>query len=190
MLQGKRVRLRPIERSDLSRFVKWLSDPEVLDGLSLYLPISEAQEERWFEDNLARPPAEQVWAVEAQISAAGAGLLPSASEPGWTLIGSCGFNELDWRNHSAECGIVIGDKAQWGKGYGTDAMLTLLGLGFGELNLHRIMLRVYADNARAIRSYEKAGFKEEGRLRESDFHNGRYRDTVLMAILRSEWEPR
>ncbi len=190
MIPGKRVRLRPIERSDLPRFVKWFADPEVRDGLSMYLPIGEAEEERWFEDYLSRPPAERGWAIDAQVAASGAGLLPSAAEPGWVHIGSCGFGELDWRNRSAECGIVIGDKTQWGKGYGTDAMLTLLGLGFGELNLHRVMLRVYADNARAIRSYEKAGFKEEGRLRENGFHNGRYRDTILMAILRSEWEQR
>ena len=87
-------------------------------------------------------------------------------------------------------GIVIGDKAQWGKGYGTDTMRTLVGWGFGELNLHRIALQVYDDNARAVHCYEKVGFKTEGRLRESNFHNGRYRDTLIMALLRAEWETR
>ena len=190
MILGKRVRLRPVERADLPRYVRWFADPEVRDGLAMFLPIGQAQEERWFEDTLARPPAEQGWAIDAQTSAAGAGLLPSAAEPGWVHIGSCGFHKIEWRNRWAECGIVIGDKAQWNKGYGTDAMLTLLGLGFGQLNLHRVMLQVYDDNARAIRSYEKAGFKVEGRLRDSNFHNGRYRDTLLMAILESEWESR
>ena len=189
MIPGKLVRLRSIERSDLPRFVKWFADPEVRDGLELFAPIGEAQEARWFEENLARPPAEQAWAIDAQTTAAGVGLRPTTAEPGWTHIGSCGFQRIDWRNRSGECGIAIGDKSQWGKGYGSDAIRTLANFGFGELNLHRIMLRVYEDNARAIRAYEKAGFKTEGRLRESNFHAGRYRDTLIMAILRSEWEP-
>ncbi len=112
------------------------------------------------------------------------------AEPNWTHIGSCGYHVIDWRNRGAECGIAIGDKSQWGKGYGTDAMRTLVGFGFGELNLHRIMLRVYDDNPRAVRAYEKVGFKTEGRLRESNFHDGRYRDALVMAILRPEWEAR
>lgn len=190
MILGERVRLRPVERSDLPRYVKWFADPEVRDGLAMFLPIGEAQEERWFESNLSRPPAEQAWALDARVAGAGAGLLPSATEAGWAHVGSCGFHEIDWRNRWAECGIVIGDKTHWSKGFGTDAMLTLVNLGFGELNLHRIMLRVYDDNARAIRCYEKAGFKQEGRLREDAFRDGRYHNTLIMAILRTEWESR
>jgi RimJ/RimL family protein N-acetyltransferase len=183
MIPGKITRLRPIERSDLPRFVVWFGDPEVRAGLDMFLPIGEAQEERWFEQNLARPPAQQAWAIEAQ----GAG---AEAEPGWTHIGSCGYHEIDWRNRAGEVGIAIGDKSQWGKGYGTDAMRALVRLGFDQLNLNRVMLRVYDDNRRAIRSYEKVGFKMEGRLRESNFSNGRYRDTLIMAILRPEWEAR
>jgi RimJ/RimL family protein N-acetyltransferase len=190
MISGAGVRLRPVEQADLPRFVKWFADPEVRAGLAMYLPPGETQEERWFDYNLSRQPAEQALAIDAQVAGAGAGLLPSIAEPTWTHIGSCGFHEIDWRNRWGECGIVIGDKSYWDKGLGTEALRLLADLGFGKLNLNRIMLRVFDDNARAIRSYEKAGFKTEGRLRESDFHNGRYRDTLIMAILRSEWESR
>lgn len=190
MIPGERIRLRPMERADLPRFVKWFGDPEVRDGLTLIAPVGEAQEERWFDNNLSRPVTQQAWAIDAQMPAAGTGFVAPASEPNWTHIGSCGFHDVDWRNRSGELGIVLGDKGQWGKGYGTDATRTVAGWGFGELNLHRIFLQVYDDNARAIRCYEKAGFKNEGRLRESNFHQGRYRDTWLMSILRSEWESR
>jgi len=95
---------------------------------------------------------------------------------------------LDWRNHCAEFGIVIGDKTFWNNGYGTDTVRTVVGLGFGELNLDRIFLRVFDTNPRAIRCYEKAGFVQEGRLRRDNFHNGKYRDTLMMSILRDEWE--
>jgi RimJ/RimL family protein N-acetyltransferase len=195
MIPGKLTRLRPVERADLPRFVKWFADPEVRSGLATFLPLSEEQEERWFEHNLAGSQAEQAWAIDAQIAGSAPSLLsrerdlrPSAAEPGWLHIGSCGFHEIDWRNRSGECGIAIGDKSQWGKGYGTDAMRALVKLGFDQFNLHRIMLQVFDDNPRAIRSYEKVGFKTEGRLRESNFHAGRYRDTLIMAILRPEWE--
>jgi RimJ/RimL family protein N-acetyltransferase len=59
--------------------------------------------------------------------------------------------------------------------------------GFETLNLNRIYLRVYADNPRARRSYEKAGFVEEGCLRESVFRHGKYGDLFIMSVLRSEW---
>jgi RimJ/RimL family protein N-acetyltransferase len=188
MILGESVRLRPVERADLPRYVKWFGDPDVRAGLAMFLPISEAQEDLWFESNLSRPPGEQAWAIDAQVTTAAPGLRPAPNETGWTHIGSCSFVDIDWRSRAGECGIVIGDKTQWGKGYGTDAMRTLVGVGFHTLNLHRIWLQVFDDNARAIRSYEKIGFRNEGRLRESDFYQGRYRDTLIMAILRSEWE--
>lgn len=190
MIMGNRVRLRAIERADLPRFVKWFGDPEVRDGLELFAPTGEAQEDLASERNLERPTAEQAWAIDAQTTAAAAGLPPAAAESAWTHIGSCGFHPVDWRSRAAECGIAIGDKTQWGKGYGTEAMRTLVGFGFDTLNLHRIMLSVFDDNARAIRCYEKVGFKTEGRLRESNCHNGRYRDALIMAVLRAEWGTR
>jgi RimJ/RimL family protein N-acetyltransferase len=73
---------------------------------------------------------------------------------------------------AAEFGIVIGDKNYWSRGYGTDAVTTLTGFGFGELNLQRIWLRVFDFNTRAIRCYEKSGFVLEGRLRRHHYHAG------------------
>ncbi len=176
MIPGKVIRLRPIERADLPRFVEWFADPEVREGITLFMPLSLAQEEQWFEDGLKRDRAEQTLAIEA----------PTAN--GWTMIGTTGFHEIDWRNRRGEFGIAIGAKEFWNRGFGTDAVRTLVGFGFGELNLERIMLRVYDDNLRAIRCYEKAGFTLEGRLRRDRYHNGRYSDTLLMGVLRSEWE--
>jgi RimJ/RimL family protein N-acetyltransferase len=94
---------------------------------------------------------------------------------------------IDWRNRSAIVGIVIGDKSQWGKGYGTDAMRVLMRLAFDKMNLHRLALHVFDYNTRAIASYEKCGFKREGVLRGDHFARGKYHDTILMAILESEY---
>jgi RimJ/RimL family protein N-acetyltransferase len=107
-------------------------------------------------------------------------------DPEWTHIGTTGFHQVDWKNRTAELGIVIGDKEWWGRGYGTDAVRALARWALDELALNRLWLRVYEDNARAIHSYEKVGFKVEGRLRQDRFHGGRYFDTVVMGLLRDE----
>ena len=84
-------------------------------------------------------------------------------------------------------GIFIGDKNYWSKGYGTDAMRTLLRFAFGEANLHRVELEVFAFNPRAIRTYEKAGFELEGVRKQALFREGAWHDEHIMATLRDEW---
>jgi len=80
------------------------------------------------------------------------------------------------------------DRDHLGKGWGTDVRRTLLAFGFGTLGLERVWLTVNADNDRAIRSYEKVGLQREGVMRRSFRVNGTLIDTVMMAILREEWE--
>ncbi len=82
---------------------------------------------------------------------------------------------------------MIGDKSYWSRGYGTDAIVTLLRFGFDEVNLHRVALEVNEDNARAIACYRKCGFVEEGRLRDHRFRRGEYRDTLIMGVLAGEF---
>ncbi len=178
MIPGQRIRLRPIEKDDLPRFVKWFGDPELRGHLEMHLPMSLGQEERWYERNLQAGDT-QAFAIDAQPADMAVGP--------WIHIGSCGFHSVEWRHRSAELGIVIGARDYWNRGYGTDAVRTLCAFGFYTLNLNRIGLRVFADNARAIRCYQKAGFQEEGRLRQDNFNGGAYRDTLLMGLLRADW---
>ncbi|UCD99505.1 MAG: GNAT family N-acetyltransferase [Chloroflexota bacterium] len=175
MIYGERVRLRHVERGDLAKFVEWLNDPEVYQGLSIYSPLSVAEEEDWFEKMLKGPQDERPMSIEAK------------QDEGWQLIGNCSFFRIDWRNRATELGIFIGDKAFWDRGYGTEAINLLLKHGFFTLNLHRIFLRVYEDNPRAIRAYEKAGFIHEGRMRQAEFHDGQFHDVLLMSVIRREW---
>ena len=176
MICGDRIRLRADERADLPHFVEWLNDQEVRDGLSYYLPLSQVEEEQWFENMLKSPRDEHPFAIEIRTE-----------DGGWKLIGNCGLFDFNWRCRSAEVGIFIGDKSCWNQGYGTEVMRLMLKHGFESVNLNRIFLRVFATNLRAIRCYEKAGFGSEGRLREAEFKNGQYVDFVLMSVLRSEY---
>ncbi len=176
MIYGDRIRLRGAEREDVPRFVEWLNDPEVTEGLLLYAPISTAGEEIWFENMLKRPQDEQVLVIEV------------AQDGAWTPIGNCGFHNFDWRCRSAEVGIFIGEKRFWNRGYGREVMRLLVSYGMNTLNLNRIMLEVYETNPRARRAYEKAGFVLEGRKRQAMFKNGMYLDVLIMSVLRSEWQ--
>ena len=175
MIYGERVRLRHVERDDLPRFVEWLNDPQVTQGLSIYIPLSMDEEQRWYEQMLKRPNEERPLCIEAK------------QEDDWKLIGNSGFFTIDWRNRNAEFGIFIGDRAYWNQGYGTEVGILILQHGFSTLNLHRIFLRVFADNQRAIRMYEKIGFVHEGRQRQAEYRGGQYHDMFFMSMLRPEW---
>jgi RimJ/RimL family protein N-acetyltransferase len=104
------------------------------------------------------------------------------------LIGMIDLSGFDWPGRNAWVGIGLGEREYWGKGYGTDTMNVLLRFAFHELNLHRVNLNVFEYNPRAIRCYEKVGFKHEGRMRACLNRDGRRWDLVYMGILRSEWE--
>ena len=175
IIYGKRVRLRGAERSDLEKFILWINDPEVTTGLTLFLPMSSLDEEKWFEHAMQRPQEEKPLVIDMKDGV------------NWRLIGNTSFFNLDWIARAAEVGIMIGDKTIWNQGYGTEVMTLLLRHGFETLNLNRICLRVYCDNKRAIRAYEKAGFVHEGRMRQAVYRHGSYNDVLYMSVLHEEW---
>jgi diamine N-acetyltransferase len=170
MIRGERIVLRAIERDDLPNYVQWLNDPAVLEYFGNYLPFSLAQEEEWYETMLQDP-----------------GVCNFAVEFEGQHVGGAGFSEIDGRNRRAEVGLFIGLPALWDQGLGRETLQALLKFGFGQMNLNRIYLRVYAGNERAVYLYEKVGFRHEGCWRQAEFRHGRYHDTLWMSILREEW---
>ena len=103
-------------------------------------------------------------------------------------IGFIDLSGFNWATGDAWVGIGLGEQSNWGHGYGTDAMKVILRYAFEELNLQRVSLTVFEYNPRGIRSYEKAGFKIEGRARKVVNRSGQRWDIIFMGILRSEWE--
>jgi RimJ/RimL family protein N-acetyltransferase len=108
-----------------------------------------------------------------------------------TLSGDQFIGEMslwfNWQHGDAWIGIVIGEREFWGKGYGTDAMRLIVQYGFLEANLRRVSLALHSYNPRALKSYEKVGFKMEGTVRGETLREGRRTDTYFMGILREEW---
>jgi RimJ/RimL family protein N-acetyltransferase len=103
-------------------------------------------------------------------------------------VGEVVINDVDHDNHSANIRIGLFSEQDFNKGYGTEAMQLMVDYGFKILNLHRISLGVYAFNPRAIRVYEKIGFKQEGILRDALYWDGKYVDGITMSILAHEWQ--
>lgn len=103
------------------------------------------------------------------------------------LIGELALDVVNWSAGDAFVGLGIGETEYWGKGYGTDVMNVLLRFAFTEVNLRRVTLSVFEYNPRAIRSYEKAGFRHEGRIRNVLNKEGRRWDILYMGILREDW---
>jgi len=174
MIYGEGIRFRAIEKDDIPSFLRWLNDPETRQFLLLYDPISRADEERWVE-GLAGRKDDRIFAFEAPI------------DDQWIHLGNVGLHGIDWKNSNSGFGIVLGEKQYWGQGYGTKAARLMLRFAFDTLNLHRVELEVFEFNPRAIRAYEKAGFRPEGTRRQAFFHDGRYWDAHRMAILSEEF---
>lgn len=171
-LIGPRVYLRAIELSDAERIVAWLNHPDVRRFLARRSPLNLVQEEQFIRE-LGKKAGERVLLVAAR----------EQDRP----LGVIGIHPLDPIARCHELGIAIGEPDAWGQGYGREAIGLLLDHAFAELNLHRVQLRVLADNARAIRCYERVGFQREGVLREAFFDGGRHVDELLLAVLQREW---
>ena len=170
-LSGPRCYLSPVNLEDAERYAEWLNDPEVAVNLAVASRIISLARERQALERLDRE--ESVFAiVDAQTD---------------TLIGNCGLLHVDPVNRCCEFGIFIGDKRFWNRGYGEEATRLALDYAFNFLNLHNVMLTVYAHNPRARRCYEKAGFREFGRRRQARRLGGRAFDIVYMDILAEEF---
>lgn len=177
VLRGRLTFLRPAEREDIPLLVRWINDERTVVHLAARAPIGQALEERWFERMVEAQGRDHWYFISCLLD---------NERP----VGNVGLFDVDLTNGNAGIGIAIGDPDDQGRGLGTDALEVVLDFGFGELRLERMWLDVYDGNTRAIRSYEKAGFALEGRLRHAVYRRKRYQDVLRMAILRAEWAAR
>ena len=173
ILKGKKVILRPLSLKDAPRFCQWLADPEVTKFLAIYdQPPPTLKEERG-------------WVKKHQRSKDSINLAIDAI--GGKHIGSVSLMKIDKISRRAEFGIFIGDKEYWGQGCGTEACRLIVDYGFRKLKLNRIGLTLIAYNIRGQKSYQKVGFKIEGRARNHYFRDGYFHDQIQMGLLRDEW---
>ena len=170
-LVGERVCLRPLEHDDLTCVRKWASDPEIMRLIGEVTPMTPEEAEQFFQK--VQTDTGRVWFVV------------TLKETG-RAIGEAGLLRMfpAWR--TTDLSLILGEKDAWGKGYGTEAILLLLDYAFGTLDFHRVAVGVVGFNERAIRFYEKVGFRKEGVQRDGYYCNRRYHDFVMMSILNGE----
>ncbi len=173
MLVNTLVKLRLVEEEDLPLLVSWRNTPSIWAGFFNKFPLSMAGQRGWFA-NLVTSQSKKLFII----------CTAEDDEP----IGTIGLDNIDFANQSAEFGnILIGRQEYVGKGYATEATRLILSYCFSRLNMNRIYLTVYADNAKAIKLYKRCGFKLEGTLREARFADGVFKDVLAMSFLRREF---
>lgn len=171
-LIGERIYLRPITKEDLAYIRKWYNDPEIRGLIGSTTPMSRQDAEEWFE-NLHKDKS-RIW-------------FTVVTKEDDRVIGETGLLRMfpHWR--TTDLSIILGEKDTLGKGYGTEVMNLLLDYAFGYLNFHRVAIGVVGFNDKALRFYEKIGFKREGIQRDGYYYNHKYYDFVMMSILEDEF---
>ncbi|HEX2997891.1 MAG TPA: GNAT family protein [Anaerolineales bacterium] len=177
VLTGKFVRLSAFDPEEMSKaFARWDRNSEYFRLLNSSVPQMKSAKSnlKWMEEEVGEmSPSSYYFSIRTLAED--------------KLLGELGLDVVNWVGREAFVGLGIGETEHWNKGYGTDIMNVLLRYAFTELNLKRVSLSVFEYNPRAIRSYEKAGFRHEGQLRNVLNREGRRWNIVYMGILREEW---
>ena len=168
VINGEKVRLRPITDADTDDIVRWRNDPEVWRYFLFREPFTPALHRAWLRERVATGQVVQYIITERE---------------GGQSVGSVYFRYVDVQNASAEYGIFIGEAPARRRGIGTETARLFTDFGLNVLGLHRISLKVLGSNEIARRSYEKAGFQTEGVFRDYVKLDGVYTDVVFMARL-------
>lgn len=174
MLMGTTIALRPFEQRHIENSARWVNDPEIARMVDRARPVTREDEQAWYKRAL-EDPNQVLFAIEMVQEE--------------RHVGNCGLQGIDGRVRKGELWLYLGDKGVWGRGIGQEATRLLVRYGFQCLNLNRIWLCCPEYNDRALRLYQRCGFKPEGQLREEVFQDGRYWSAVRLAIVRSEWKP-
>lgn len=153
--------------SDTEKIVEWRNNPRVRNNFIYQKPFTKEGHENWIRTMVDTGKVVQ-FIIEDLVD----------GQP----VGSVYFRDIDTEHQKAEYGIFIGEDSAVGKGFGSEAAELAVAYGFEELNLHKIFLRAFSDNGAAIRSYEKAGFVQEGYFKDEVQIDGQFRDLVFMAI--------
>jgi RimJ/RimL family protein N-acetyltransferase len=172
------VHLRPFTSADFLRLIGWITSPEMLiqwaGPTQFTFPLSREQLELYSRGSEGATPIRKVF---------------TARDSSGDVLGHIELGALDFANQSGTlCRVLIAPPLR-GRGLSVPMVQEALRIGFDEMGLRRIELRVYSFNAPAIKSYLRTGFVQEGVLRRALKIGTEYWDTVLMAILREEWRP-
>jgi RimJ/RimL family protein N-acetyltransferase len=170
MIAGEHVILRAFERDDAERCYRWMNDPNIVRTLKSRYPIAFQNEIQWLESAMHGNASERHFAIERKDDR--------------THIGNASIHEIEWVSRVGVIGLFIGEPTAWNRGFGSDAIRTLVRFAFDEMNLQKLRIHVFDYNDRAKHVLETQGFVQEGRLRREFYRDGTYHDIVIYSTFR------
>lgn len=173
MLKGQHVGLRAIEPHDLPALLQWRNKPEFRRYFREYRELSSVQQKEWFERIVLGDRNTQMFAICALDSN--------------DLLGACGLCHVDWINRSADFSIYIGYGDLYiDTLYAPDSAKVMISYAFDELQLHRLWAEIYDFDHAKKDFFDKLGFQQEGRFRDTHWSEGSWRDSIFYGLLRTD----
>lgn len=172
-LQTERLVLRQMRTADSASLFPIWSDPEVTRFMNISSFTDESQAVEMIE--LLGKLATENQAIRYSITEAESG----------RIIGSCGFNTLDYDNAKTEIGYDLSREC-WGKGYVPEALRALIEYAFDTLGFNRIEAKAQPANINSIKVLQKLNFSLEGILRQSERSKGSFIDLCMYSKLAAD----
>ncbi|HEX7833555.1 MAG TPA: GNAT family protein [Thermoanaerobaculia bacterium] len=170
MIAGEHVILRAFEREDAERCYRWMNDPSIVRTLKTRYPIAFQNEIEWLDRAMQASPSERHFAIERKDDR--------------THIGNASIHDIEWVSRTATFGMFIGEPSAWNRGFGGDAVRTMVRFAFDEMNLQKLRINVFEYNDRAKHVLETQGFVQEARLRREFYREGAYHDLLVFSTFR------
>jgi RimJ/RimL family protein N-acetyltransferase len=170
MIAGEHVILRAFEPEDAERCYRWMNDPNIVRTLTSRYPITFQKEVEWLERAMQPNTTERHFANERKDDR--------------SHIGNASIHDIDWVSRAAWFDLFIGEPAAWNRGFGTDAIGTLVRFAFQEMNLTKLRIKVFDYNEKAKHVLATHGFVQEGTLRRDFYREGTYHDLVILSAFR------
>lgn len=170
MIAGEHVILRAFELEDVERCYRWMNDPNIVRTLKTRYPIAFQNEQEWLEQAMHANHHERHFAIERKDDRA--------------HIGNVSIHDIDWVSRNAWFGLFIGEPSAWNRGFGSDAISTVVRFAFDDMNLMKLRINVFDYNDRAKHVLEGRGFVQEGKLERDFYREGQWHDIVILSIFR------
>jgi RimJ/RimL family protein N-acetyltransferase len=170
MIAGEHVILRAFEADDVERCYHWMNDPNIVRTLKTRYPIAFQNEAEWLEGAMHASATERHFAIERKDDR--------------SHIGNASIHDIDWISRNAQFGLFIGEPSAWNRGFGSDAIGTLVRFAFDDMNLIKLRINVFDYNDRAKHVLEGRGFVQEGKLERDFYREGQWHDIVILSIFR------
>jgi len=170
MIAGEHVILRAFERDDADRCYRWMNDPNIVRTLKTRYPIAFQNEVEWLERAMNPTANDRHFAIERKDDR--------------SHVGNASIHDIEWVSRTGWFGLFIGEPAAWNRGFGGDAIQTLVRFAFDEMNLVKLRINVFDYNERAKHILVGQGFVQEGKLQRDFYRDGAYHDIVILSKFR------